>query len=104
MATFSDFYKHEQEMLSLAGPSGEPSASGIQTAVANAVVLGLDGVDMSNSDVVKFAAQVGELITAESFLKELSGKIGQPTPDESENEFVERCKQTMFGLLTQRLG
>jgi hypothetical protein len=103
MATFADFYKHAQETLPLAGPSGEPSASGTQTAAANAVVLGLDGVDMSNSDVVKFAGQVGELVIAEPFLNELSCKIGQPTPGESEDEFVARCKQTMFGLLAQRL-
>lgn len=104
MATFSDFYKQEQEILPLPGPSGKSNISGTQIAVVNAVELSLAGADMSNADVIKFASQVGALVTGEKFIKELSDKIGEPEKGESEDVFVERCKKTMFDLLGRHLG
>lgn len=104
MTTLGDFYKQEQEILPLAGPAGEPSASNTESAVANAVVVGLEGVDMSNTDVAKFAGQVGEFVTSEEFWDDMSCEIGQPTPYESEDEFVARCKSVMRSLLGKRLG
>lgn len=104
MATFSDFYKQEQEILPLPGPSGKSNISGTQIAVVNAVELSLASSDMSNADVIKFASQVGALVTGEKFIKELSDKIGEPEQGESEDAFVERCKKTMFDLLGHRLG
>ena len=104
MATLIDFLKGEQENLSLPGPSGSCSLAHTHDAVADAVSTALEKTDLPNGDAIKFAEKVGTLVTGDKFLQELSNVIGQPKLSESEDEFVARCKQSMFGLLTKRLG
>lgn len=104
METFLDFFTRNQQSLNLPSPGEEKNTPVATAAIANQVGLALEGADIAGDDVVKFASQVGSLVTGEPFIKELSQKIGQPASSESEEMFVERCKTAMIELLRHRLG
>lgn len=59
---------------------------------------------LSSSEKEKFATKVSELTHSDMFLTELSNDIGLPTENESKDEFVDRAKKTMKGLLLRKLS
>lgn len=46
-----------------------------------------------------FADKALNVITSNAFLAELDSKIGNPKPDESEDEYVSRCSRILNNLL-----
>jgi hypothetical protein len=99
MAEFYDFIRR-REMMSLPGPSGTADTQG---EVSRAVNQSLEGSDISDSQATKFAFQTGEFVMSDDFLGELSDSIGSPKQGENKEQFVERCKATMFAILSKRL-
>ncbi|MNP39716.1 hypothetical protein D3C76_1333040 [compost metagenome] len=52
----------------------------------------------------EFADSLVETANSEAFLSEFSQTIGEPKPDETEDEFVLRAKSTFKKLLNQKLS
>ena len=100
MDAFYEFIK-QREMMALPGPGSKSEA---QNEVSQAVSRSLQGSLITDSEVAKFSGQVGAFVTSDDFLQELSDSIGKPEANESREAFVNRCKETMFGILSKRLG
>jgi hypothetical protein len=100
MADFYEFLK-QRELMALPGPSGNLE---VRSEVSQAVSHSIQGSSITDGDASKFAAEVGDFVMSDDFLLELSDMIGRPEGNESKEEFVQRCKATMFDILTKRLG
>ncbi len=106
MTSFKDFFNSKTK-----NPQGTTAIAAVSSAVARGLTSSPDvitvttrTVEWSNSDKEKFAHQVGELVGSEEFVTELSDQIGKPLPGESEDEFVERAKNSMKALLRGKLA
>lgn len=103
MTTFYDFIQAEKQVVTLAtGPSKNHAEVG--PSMASAVALTLQDSQVPLDKALKFAKDLTELVTSDSFLKELSEEIREPGLTESEDEFAARCKKAMKGLLDRHLG
>lgn len=101
MTSLFDFIKAEQQVVSL--PSHAQSGDNGH-AISTAVALTLQDAAVPSDKALKFAKKLNDLVTSDSFLKELSDGIREPGLTESEDAFVERCKKTMIDLIDKRLG
>lgn len=106
MSTFYEFLTHSNEPQALALPGPERSSSLVDTfesvklSVTN-LALSVDTIPNNNAE--KFGQDVAKLVTSDSFLKELSEGVQTPMLGETEDEFVSRCKKTLFGLIDKHL-
>lgn len=57
----------------------------------------------NHSEETKFSHQVAEIVSGEEFISELSTEIGKPISGESEDEFVNRSKNSLRELLQRKL-
>lgn len=122
MTNFKDFFKSvESKNKSLT--QSESSKTTVATAINNvfstslaiksisSTYLASNSINglLSNSNKKEIAAQkfsndVSELVHSDEFLEEFSEKVGVPKENESENEFVNRAKETMRTLLKKKLS
>jgi len=72
--------------------------AGVQTEVGIATLATL-----GKSKASEFAGEVRALVSNEDFIAQLSEDIGEPKEAETEEEFVNRAKQTMKDLLKSKL-
>lgn len=72
---------------------------GVDAAVKLAAVATLGDTKAS-----EFAGEVVALVSDKEFLTQLSDDIGQPTEQESEDQFIARAKNTMKALLKSKLN
>lgn len=77
--------------------------------IASAKVMSeLNGLAMvgniGNAQAQEFSQKASQLVHSESFIADLSNEIWVPRDEESEDEFVERAKNTMRDLLKRKLG
>lgn len=112
MTNFKDFF-NSMESKNTALAQNEGSKSAVTTAISNILSIGLvtnsiNGL-LSNSNkkemaAEKFSNDVSELVHSDEFLDEFSEKVGVPKKNESEDEFVNRAKETMRALLKKKLS
>ena len=57
----------------------------------------------NHSEEAKFSHEVAEIVSGEEFISELSTKIGKPRSGESEDEFVDRAKNSLRDLLQRKV-
>lgn len=90
---------------------GKYAIQSVSSAVISAFAV--NSVDISSSliygsgykkDVEKFSTQVGDLVGSDEFVTELSAKIDVPLPNESEDDFVKRAKESMKQLMRAKLA
>lgn len=108
MTSFYEFINQSNSPSNLVLPYSEKAQT--STAVTfNLVKTGLSSLaktspEIPGKDAEKFGQDIAELVTNDSFLKELSKGIQTPMLGETENEFVSRCKRTLFGLIDKHLS
>lgn len=107
MASFYEFLtdSSEPEKIALPGPGTPGSLAEAYDNVKQGVTklaLSIDAIP--NTDAEKFGQDVAKLVTSDIFLKELSEEVRMPRFGETEDEFVSRCKQTLFGLMDKHLA
>ncbi|MBY8243605.1 hypothetical protein K6U58_03520 [Vibrio fluvialis] len=62
------------------------------------------GAVNSKSKADEFGREVTKLATSDEVILELSEVVGTPLPNESEDEFVERAKQSFKKILMAKLS
>jgi hypothetical protein len=108
MTSFYEFINENKTPSSLALSNPEKAQTST-AATFNLVNTGLANFAKNcpaipAKDAEKFGQDIAELVTNDSFLKELSKGIQTPMLGETENEFVSRCKRTLFGLIDKHLS
>lgn len=76
----------------------DETLAGVQTEVGVATLTTL-----GKSKASEFAREVKALASNQEFVAQLSKDIGEPKESETEDEFVNRAKQTMKNLLKAKL-
>jgi hypothetical protein len=104
MSTFKDFFfskKTKESML----PSPQQSIDTTSIKLVNILTTShkVGDIILTNDKKQKFAEQVSQLAHSEDFIQTLSDTIGTPKSNESEDEFVERAKDTMRVILRKKL-
>lgn len=80
-------------------PVLDNTLKGVDAAVKLAAVATL-----GDTKAGEFAGEVVALVSDKEFLTQLSDDIGQPTEQESEDQFIARAKNTMRALLKSKLN
>ena len=102
MSKFIDFVKEQTSR------PGRPALTHSRNAVSLGVASQLQEVKVadvavfSESAANKLACKIGEVAYSEKFLGEFSDAIGTPKANETEDEFVSRCKEKMSLLLKNK--
>lgn len=102
MSGFIDFVKDRTS-----GPGRALALS--QDSVSTSVARDLRQIKLGDAPVFSepaaqdLANKIGGLAYSEKFLSKFSAAIGKPQNNETEDEFVARCKEKMFSLLTHEL-
>lgn len=107
MTSFYEFLKQDESQPNLALPTlgHSPSTAVISNAVACEVTkLVTTNNLISANDAIRFGQEVASLVTSDKFLKHLSETIQRPRLGETEDEFVERSKKSLLGLIDQQLN
>lgn len=63
----------------------------------------LSGALTNHSEEAKFSHQVAEIVSDERFISELSVEVDKPKFDESEDEFINRAKDSLRELLQRKI-
>jgi hypothetical protein len=94
MASFKDFFKANSSNsdLLLSSKSQEQE-----------IAVKLGGA-LSVSQTKEFSSELSKVVRDDDFISDLSEKLGKPKDNETEDEFVERAKNTMRSLLNQKLS
>jgi len=79
-------------------PVLDNTLKGVNAAVKLAAVATLGDTKAS-----EFAVEVVALVSDKEFLAQLSDDIGDPTEQETEDQFIARSKNTMRALLKSKL-
>lgn len=80
-------------------PVLDNTLKGVNVAVKLAAVATL-----GNAKASEFAGEVVALVSDKEFLTQLSDDIGEPTEQETEDQFIARAKNTMRALLKSKLN
>ncbi|OBU35960.1 hypothetical protein CTM76_00680 [Photobacterium phosphoreum] len=97
MSNFKDFVKFRigTKMIS------SSSEQCLTTQISG--MLATTDLSISSNDKEKFSSEVVQVANSDEVLTELSESIGEPTENESEDEFVERAKSTFAKILKNKL-
>lgn len=104
MSKFSDFVLNQKECDML------PSLKQTQSTTSIAVASSLQNITNASSSLFsasganELATQIGNAVYTKDFLEEFSDVIGAPHEDETEDQFVCRCKAEMTALLKIKFG
>lgn len=107
MASFYEFVSHSEHPSNLALSSSERSSStevAFNTIKTDVTSLALSTPAIPSNDAEQFGQDIAQLVTSNSFLKELSEAIQPPKPNETEDEFVSRCKLALIKLIDGRMA
>lgn len=75
----------------------------VQANVFNAL-KGVNGLSGHDEEKQKFSKDVEEYVHQKSFLQELSDKIGEPEPNETQEQFVNRASNILRNMLYERFS
>lgn len=95
------------EMLHSGSSEGPSLIQAAKTNVARAIrrdFLTTTAQTLSTADVLRLQKGIAEIVTSDSFLTDLSEKVGEPRGNETEDAFVRRAKTEMRSLLRKSLG
>lgn len=114
MATFEDFVRENTPSTECSEEARELEVCRDQSAVSGLTVLNvstavssvfnaaaLPGIGKSERD--ELSAHVAEVVSSDSFISELSSRLGDPKLGETENEFVARARMAFRSMMHQRL-
>jgi hypothetical protein len=106
MSSFSDFVKKNVDHK--ASENGAHSAT-LQLELANKTsdsltALAVVNPGISKSEIATFGEKFSSLVFSDEFILELSNAIQRPLLGESEETFVERCKEALSALLDKHLN
>lgn len=96
--SFKDFFEENKQSL-----SGILPGSNIRSAIAQVASSSLLAMGVSQESLDRFSDEVSKVATSDSFISEVSEKIGSPAPGETEDDFVNRAKEIMRKALKYRL-
>ncbi|MGO9570524.1 MAG: hypothetical protein ACLP5H_23585 [Desulfomonilaceae bacterium] len=96
-----------EEFLRKIGPkSGDKDiekSSALLPGLSNAMLPAVKAMLIDEKDAEAFEKKVAELVQSDEFIHEISETIGEPMPNESEDEFVSRGQDVMRSLLKRKL-
>jgi len=80
--------------------------SGLATGIMAIATGGLSRVGeiIQQSQIKKFSDEVTKYVTSNKVISELSNGIGEPNPDETEDEFVERASTALREILRKKFN
>jgi hypothetical protein len=94
------FYKSWLQNPQLAQPS-QNAVSPVQVSVA---AIRSVAVSLSKDDAKSLTKQVNDLLASYDVITAISDRVGEPRPDESEDEFVARAKDIARQVLMRTLN
>lgn len=82
-----------------------PSAKALKSLVVSGFsIQGAVGSAGADSNAEEFSGEVAALVRSDAVLGELGSEVGNPRPNETEDEFVERAKSALAGILRKKLS
>ncbi len=109
MSDFKDFVKKHDGMMPPPQLGHESSAvkpfnvTNLSSAVLS-VFRSAQLLDVENKKQQELSEHVAEVVASDTFIEELSTTLGDPMPEESENEFVARARMAFRGLMSKKLS
>lgn len=104
MATLKEFLDSNKKSTSLTLLPGPKLAATIQSSLVSFEANQKHQLVNNNKEASKdFSNKLSNLIQSDEFMQQLSDKVGQPLKTESENEFVDRAKNTMRKIILSKL-
>lgn len=104
MSSFKEFMDVVKRSPAKALPAPGISLATIQASLLAAVAMLVTPSSVPNDEKRRFAEDVSTFVRDETFLSNVSDRIGEPLDHESEDEFVRRGKNTLRKMLYDRFG
>jgi hypothetical protein len=101
MSDFKKFFSERTERSAL--PSREQSESAVSSAVETLLQSAPRLAAIDSDRKKEFAEKVSRLAYSDEFIEDLSDRIADPLPEESEDEFVARAKAAVRVLIAKKL-
>ena len=104
MNSFEDFMNEAEKSSDQIMPNSDISISSVQVGLATAINGILTPLSIPSVEQQKFSEEVSKLVQDKVFLTELSGQIGKPLDNESEDDFVMRSNDKLRKILYKRFN
>jgi tripartite-type tricarboxylate transporter receptor subunit TctC len=104
MSNFKEFMDEVKESPDKALPATNTTLPKIQLAITETINGLLSPSKVPSDEQQKFSEEVASLVQDEAFLSEFSDQIGEPSEDETEDEFVKRGSDTLRQILYKKFG
>jgi hypothetical protein len=112
MTSFKNFYDETKKVTTnLENPVSTLSPSSLSSSiqdsvtaigVASAASFILNGFNTSLEEAEKFSREVAQYATSEELISAVSNGVGEPQPNETEEEFVERASNVLRRILREK--